>query len=84
MLNDFVLQGSYAQWSLSSVRFGDVGSLGRERSIGTPVHATVPILQPFVQVPFIFLPRQPVHSRCSFPLQGIEAVRKERHGYVVQ
>jgi len=29
MLNDFVLQGRYAQWPLSSVRFGDVGSLGR-------------------------------------------------------
>jgi hypothetical protein len=29
MLDDFVLQGSYAQGSLSSVWLGNIGSLGR-------------------------------------------------------
>jgi len=41
VLNDFVLQGCYAQGSLSSVRFGNVGSLGRLRSIRSLVYSTV-------------------------------------------
>ena len=56
-LDDFVLQGGYAQRPLSSIRFGYVGSLGRSRSIRAPVHTTVQILQPLVQVRLVFLPR---------------------------
>ena len=41
MLDDFVLQGSNAQRSLSSIRFGYVGSLGRLRTIRAPVHPAV-------------------------------------------
>jgi hypothetical protein len=41
VLYDFVLQGCDAQWALSSIRFGDVGSLGRLRAIRSLVYATV-------------------------------------------
>src|SRR6516165_8175460 len=76
VLNDFVLQGSNAQWSLSSVRFGYVGSLGRSRSICALVHAAVQIRQPLVQVRLVFLPCHSVYSRRGFTLQCVEAVLK--------
>jgi site-specific DNA recombinase len=41
VLNDLVLQGCYTQGALSSVRFGDIGSLGRLRSIRSLVYSTV-------------------------------------------
>src|SRR6267378_3756370 len=41
VLDDLVLQGCDAQGSSSSIRFGDVGSLGRLRSIRSLVYSTV-------------------------------------------
>ncbi len=75
VLDDLVLQGCNAQGSLSSVRFGDEGSLGRLRSIRSLVYSTVQVLQSFIQVCFVLLPRDSVYSRRSISLQCVEAVQ---------
>src|ERR1035438_6627964 len=41
LLDDFVLKGGDAQGPLSSICFGNVGSLGRLRSIRSPVYSAV-------------------------------------------
>jgi len=83
VLNDFVLQGSYAQWPLSSMhalecRLSWKGALDRYPGARDCANS-----QPFVQALSYSCHVNPSTPACSFPLQGIEAVRKERHGYVV-
>ena len=75
VLDDLVLQGCNAQGALSSIRFGDVGSLGRLRPIRSLVYSTMQVLQSFIQVGLVFLPRDSIHSWCSISLQRVEAVQ---------
>ena len=75
MLNDFVFQGSHAQGTLSSICFGNIGSLGRLRSIGPSLYLAMQICQPLVEIRLVLLPRHPIYSWCSVTLQRIEAVQ---------
>src|SRR5579872_585855 len=56
LLDDLILQGCDAQGTLPSIGFQDIGSLGRLRSIHSPVDSTMEICQLLVQVRLILLP----------------------------
>jgi hypothetical protein len=84
MLDDFVFQSGDAQGTLSLVRFRDVGSLGRLRSIRSLMHTTVEIGQPRIEVRLILLPRYAIDARCRASLEGVEAVLESRHRDMVE
>jgi hypothetical protein len=83
VLDDFVLQGCYAQGPLSPLRLGNIGSLGRLRTIRAPLYSAVQILQPLFQVRLVFLPCKAIPSRSRFPLQRVKAVRQQSDRYLV-
>src|SRR5579863_2158383 len=84
LLNDLILQGCDAQGAFPSIGFRNVGSLGRLRSIRSPMDSAVKVRQFLIQVRFVLAPRHTVYSRCSFPLQGVKAVPQQIDGDVVE
>jgi hypothetical protein len=62
---------------------GNIGSLGRQRVIRAPVHATMQILQPSVQVRLVLLPCETIDAWSRSSLKRVEAVPK-RDGHMVQ
>src|SRR5262252_1389675 len=69
LLDDFVFQGRDPQWTLSSIFFLYVHSSRGQRSIRSAMNPAMKIHQPIFQSGLILLPRDPVYSGCSFPLQ---------------
>src|SRR5439155_20667692 len=84
MLDDFVFQGSDAQGTLASICFGNIGSLGRLRSIAPSMYSAMQICQPLVEIRLVLLPRQPIYSWCDVTLQRIAPVQQSRHRNMVK
>src|SRR5271163_2151271 len=84
LLNDLILQGCDAQGTLPSIGFRNVGSLGRLRSIRSPMDSAMQICQLLIQVRLVPLPRHAIDSWCSSSLQGVEALPQLMDGNVVE
>ncbi len=84
MLDNFVLQGRNAQGTLASIRFRDVGSLGRLRAIRPLMQPTVETGQLDLEVRLILVPRQAIDTRRGCSLECVEAVLKPRHRHMVE
>jgi hypothetical protein len=84
LLDDLILQGCDAQGALPSIGVRDVGSLGRLRSIRPPMDSAMQVCQLLIQARLVLLPRYPIHSRCSIPLQGVAAVPQQTDSDMVE
>ena len=84
VLDDLVLQGRDAQRPLPPVGFRDVGSLGRLRSIRSPMDSAMQVRQPRLEVRLVLLPRHAIHSGRSVPLERVVAVPQQIDRDVVE
>src|SRR5665213_610176 len=83
-LRDLILQGCDAQGTLPPIGFRNVGSLGRLRSIRSPMDSAMQIRQLLIEVRLILFPRHAVDSRRSLPLQSVKAFPQQIDGNVVE
>jgi hypothetical protein len=84
LLNDLIFQGCDAQGTLPPIGFRNVGSLGRLRSIRSPMDSAMQIRQLLMEVRLILFPRHAVDSRRGFPLQSVKAYPQQIDGNVVE
>ena len=76
-LDQLILQGCDAQGTLPPISFRDVGSLGRLRSIRSPMDAAMQVRQFFLQVRAVLLPGHAVDSGRRLALQRVVAVPQQ-------
>src|SRR6516162_3698290 len=84
LLDNLVLQRRDPQRALSSVCFLYIDSSGWHRSIGSAMHSAMQVDESILRAGFILLPCNPVHSRCSFPLQRVKALPQQIDGQMVE
>src|ERR1700722_13772887 len=84
LLDDFVLQAQNAQRSFRTISLRNVGSSGRSRSITTPVHMVVQVLQLLFEVLSVGLPRHAVDSRRGVPFKRKVTLLQEIDGDMMQ
>ena len=56
--------------ALLPIGFRDVLTPRWQRPIGSPVDPIMQVLDPTIKVCFVVVPCQPIHTRCSFSLEG--------------
>src|SRR5207249_10967145 len=83
-LDQLILQGCDAQGTLPPISFRDVGSLGRLRSIRSPMDAAMQVRQFLLQVRAVLLPGHAVDSGRRLALQRVVAVPQQLDRNVVE
>ena len=84
LLNDFVLQAQNAQGPFRAIRLRNVSSSGRTRSVPSPVHPIVKLLQLFFEILSVRLPRHAINARCGVPFKRQVTLLQEIDGDVMQ
>src|SRR6516162_8397020 len=84
LLDNLVLQRRDPQRTLPSVGFLYIDSSGWHRSIGSTMNSAMQVDESILHAGFILLPCNPVHSRCSFPLQRVKALPQQFDGQMVE
>ena len=84
MLNNLVLQGRDAFWTLPSINLPYIDSPRGLGPVRSTVHPTVKINESIFQSGLILFPRHAIHSWRSLPPQGVKTVPKQFHGQMVE